>query len=70
MRIIFPVEYQHGPIKGFHIFDIAMLRALSFIMKDTFRNIIIHIASLHDPVRQIDIFAIHKERLIQQSHFI
>ena len=32
------------------------LRALSFIMKDTFRNIIIHIASLHDPVRQIDVY--------------
>ena len=47
-----------------------MLRALSFIMKDTFRDIIIHIPSLHNPVRQIDVFAIHKERLVQQPHFI
>ena len=47
-----------------------MLRAFSFIMKDTFRDIIIRIASLHNPVGQIDVFAIHKERLVQQSHFI
>ena len=63
-------ENHHRLMKGIHILKRVLLRALTLVMQDLGRNVVVLVTSLQHTITQINILAIHKERLVQQSHFI
>ena len=64
-------ENNHCLVKHHHIVDTAFLSAFTFVMDDACaRIVIVLITSLNDTIREVNVFAIHEEGLIQQTHFI
>ena len=52
------------------ITETGLLRALALVVKDERWQIIVAIAALEDTIRQVDILAIHKEILVEESHLV
>ena len=68
---MFTGEDDHRVVKHENIVQAALFRAFAFIMNDPrFGEIVVLITCLGDAVRKVDIFAIHKELLIEQAGFI
>ena len=63
-----PIENKHRIIKSMQVFFVGISRAFTLVMQDTLGNIIIFITAENDSVRQINVFTVHKKRLVEQSY--
>ncbi|MNV23232.1 hypothetical protein D3C71_1142390 [compost metagenome] len=71
LRKVFPGENNHRTIEYEHVIDRAFLGTFSFVVNDPgFRKINILITAFDNPVRQINVFAVHEKCFIQQSDLI
>ena len=61
-------ENNHGLVKGADVIQAPFLRAFSLVMNNLrFREVVVFEARLFDPVGQVNIFAIHEKRFVEQS---
>ena len=66
LREMLAGKNHHRFVKHQHVIYAAFFGAFALVMNYSgFGKIVILISCLNNPVRQIDIFAIHKKRLIQ-----
>ena len=63
-------EYEHGIIEHMHILERCLVGALTFIMNNVGWHKPILPSALEQTIGQVDILAIHKVVLIQDSHFV
>ena len=60
---------DHGIVKHVDIIQAAFLRAFSFVVNNAgFRKIVILPSALNNTPTEVNVFSIHEERFIQQSH--
>ena len=68
--IVFLSKNGHGLVKYFDIINAVFFGALTLVMDNSgIGKIVIFIPSLYNAVTQINVFAIHEKRFIEQAYF-
>ena len=68
---MFSGKNDHGPVKNHYIVNTTLFSAFTLIVNDRCtRKIVILIPRLQDTVGKINILAIHKKTLIEETYFV
>ena len=70
-REMLPRENLHRLVKDIDVVQTPLLRALPLVVDDArLREVVVLVAALQDPVRQVDVLAVHEIVLIQKPHLV
>ena len=71
LREVLAGKDLHRLVEDVHVVEAARLGALTLVMDDArLGKIVVLVAALENPVREVDIFPVHKVVLVEEAHLV